>query len=70
MVLMKYIFQTTTTLLAALSASAKTDILWNSWTPFFKFLKVNLGLGGKDLNYCNKMKFTITYLKIYINFPQ
>ena len=46
MVLIQYIFQTTATLLAALSASAKTNFLWNSWTPFVKFLNVNLGLGG------------------------
>ena len=35
-------FKTTTTLLAALSAGAKTNFLWNSWTHFLKFLKVNL----------------------------
>ena len=46
-VLIKYPFQTTTTLLAALSAGAKTNLLWNSWIPFFKCLKVNLGLGGR-----------------------
>ena len=39
--------QTTTTLLAALSVGAKINLLWNSWTPFFKCLKVNLGLGGR-----------------------
>ena len=32
---------------AALQAGAKTNFLWNSWTPFFKFLKVNIGLGGR-----------------------
>ena len=37
---MLYIFQTTTTLLAALYAGAKTNFLWNSWTGFFKLLKV------------------------------
>ena len=40
------LFQTTTTLLAALSTGAKTNLPWNSWIPFFKCLKVNLGLGG------------------------
>ena len=40
-------FQTTTTLLAALSAGAKANLLWNSWIPFFKCLKVNLGLGDR-----------------------
>ena len=40
-------FQTTTTLLAALSAGAKTNLLWNSWIPSFTCLKVNLGLGGR-----------------------
>ena len=40
-------FQTTTTVLAAVSAGAKTNFLWNSWIPFFKCLKVNLGLGGR-----------------------
>ena len=34
-------------MLAALSVGAKTNLLWNSWIPFFKFLKVNLGLGGR-----------------------
>ena len=46
-VLILYLFQTTTTLLAALSAGAKTNLLWNSWIIFFKCLKVNLGLGGR-----------------------
>ena len=39
-------FHTATTLLAALFASAKTNILWNSWARFFKSVKVNLGLGA------------------------
>ena len=30
-----------------LSAEAITNIPWNSWIPFFKCLKVNLGLGGR-----------------------
>ena len=47
MLLKLYIFQTTTTLLAALSARAKINFLWDSWIPFFKFLKVNLDLGGR-----------------------
>ena len=37
----------TTTLLATLSAGAKTNLLWNSWIPFFTSLKVNVGLGGR-----------------------
>ena len=41
-----FFFQTTTTLLAALSAGAKANFLWNSWAPFYKFLKMNLGLAG------------------------
>ena len=40
-------FQTPTTVLAALSAGAKTNLVWNSWIPFFKCLKVILGLGGR-----------------------
>ena len=34
---------------------AKTNFLWNSLNPFFKFLKVNLGLGGRSnaLVICN-----------------
>ena len=43
----QYLFKTTTRLLAALSVGAKTNLLWNSWIPFFKCLKVNLGLGGR-----------------------
>ena len=34
-------------ILAALSAGAITNLLWNSWIPFFKCLKVNLGIGGR-----------------------
>ena len=34
-------------IIAALSAGAKANILWKSWNPFFKCLKVNLGLGGR-----------------------
>ena len=41
---MEYLFQMTTTLLAAVSAGAKTNLLWNSWIPFFKFLTMNLSL--------------------------
>ena len=37
-------FQTPTTLLTVLSTGAKTNFLLNSWSIFFKFLKVNLGL--------------------------
>ena len=34
-------------MLAALSVGAKTNLLWNLWIPFFEFIKVNLGLGGR-----------------------
>ena len=34
-------------IVSSLSAGAKTNLLWNSWIPFFKCLKVNLGLAGK-----------------------
>ena len=43
---MYYIFHMNTQLLAALSARVKTNFPRNSWIIFFKFLKVNLGLGG------------------------
>ena len=35
-------------IIAALSrGGAKANILWKTWNPFFKCLKVNLGLGGR-----------------------
>ena len=42
---------------AAFSTSAKTNFPWNSWMPFFKCLKWNLGLMEEDLNKYNKSKF-------------
>ena len=40
-------FSNDNNILAAFSAGAKTNCLWNSWVPFFKCLKVNLGLGRR-----------------------
>ena len=45
--LILYIFQTTTTLLAALSVGVKKNLQWKSWIPFFKCIKMNLCLDGR-----------------------
>ena len=63
---MQYIFQTTTTLLAVLSAGAKTTFLWNSWTPSFKFQKMNLGSCGRISNFLQKKKNIINNIKTYL----
>ena len=34
-------------IVSSLISGAKTNLLWNSWVPFFKCLKVNLRLGGR-----------------------
>ena len=35
-------------IVSRLICGAKKNLLWNSWIPFFKCLKVNLGLGGRS----------------------
>ena len=49
-----YIFSNDHNIINSLICGTKSNFLWNSLNPFVKFLKVNLGLGGRKYRLLQK----------------